>query len=116
MEEMYQKYLGRFWHILSTEEIEEKGIREIFDACIELSIIFSDPVGKKDNLNVLIFPEGRMALNGLLELFEKKEIFDTKEEAKIHICETVCFLMHLKGLNDKYTNQIRSGINRIFEE
>ena len=57
MEETYQKYIERFWNKLSPQEIEEKGIREIFDACIESSNSFSDPVGKKNNLNVMIFFE-----------------------------------------------------------
>lgn len=116
MEETYQKYIERFWNKLSPQEIEEKGIREIFDACIESSNCFSDPVGKKNNLNVIIFFEGRRVLKESLELIERKAIFDTKDEVKIHVCEAVCFLMHLKGLKDNYIKQIRTGIERLLKE
>lgn len=115
MDEKYKKYLEQFWYNFSDEEIEEKGIRDVFYDCVELSNSLSDPVGKKNNLKVLMFPEGKKTLKELLELVEKKAILDTEEEIKMHICDTVCFLMHLKGLNDNYINQIRTGISRMLE-
>lgn len=116
MEEIYQKYIERFWNKLSPQEIEEKRIRGLFDACIGLSDCFSCPVGKNNNLNIVMFPEGISALNNLLAIIEENSIFDTKKEIKNHIYETVYFLKHLEGVRDNYIEQIENIIMGLIEE
>ena len=98
------------------QELEEKRIRDLFDACIGLSDCFSCPVGKNKNLNIVMFPEGRSVLNNLLAIIEENSIFDTKKEIQNHICETMRFLKHLEGIRDNYIDQITNIIMGLIGE